>query len=89
MKKDLIFLNLKMAQEIAQEWDIKEKVINTDNMIYYGLLSTAIDKIQFSRNIYITDMLNFVNTDLICYRAEGPNELINIQKLMESNFIKY
>jgi chaperone required for assembly of F1-ATPase len=24
-------------------------------------------------------MLNFVNTDLICYRAEGPNELINIQ----------
>ena len=68
-----------MAQEIAQEWDIKEKVINTDNMIYYGLLSTAIDKIQFSRNIYITDMLNFVNTDLICYRAEGPNELINIQ----------
>ena len=79
MKKDLIFLNLKMAQEIAQEWDIKEKVINTDNMIYYGLLSTAIDKIQFSRNIYITDMLNFVNTDLICYRAEGPNELINIQ----------
>ena len=44
MKKDLIFLNLIMAKEIAQEWDIEEKVINTNNMIYYGLLSTAIIK---------------------------------------------
>jgi chaperone required for assembly of F1-ATPase len=89
MKKDLIFLNLIMAKEIAQEWDIEEKVINTNNMIYYGLLSTAIDKIEFSRNIYIKDMLNFVNTDLICYRAEGPDELINIQNNLWNPILSY
>ena len=80
MKNDLLFPNIDIAKEISKEWDVDEKVIKPDNMIFYGLLSTAIDRIKFTRECYIKDMLAFVDTDLICYRSENPLDLIELQK---------
>ena len=79
MQKDLIFSNYKIAKETALEWDIDEKEINTENMVFYGLISTAIDKISNDKVSYIENVLGFINTDLICYRADRPNELIDLQ----------
>ena len=79
MQKNLIFSNHKMATETALEWNIDEKEINTDNMIFYGLMSTFIDKVKDDRVSYIENILGFVNTDLICYRADGPDELVDLQ----------
>lgn len=79
MQKDLIFSNYKIAKETALEWDIDEKEINTENMVFYGLISTAIDKINIDKVSYIENVLGFINTDLICYRAEDPNELVDLQ----------
>ena len=79
MQKDLIFSNYKIAKETALEWDIDEKEINTENMVFYGLISTAIDKISNDKVSYIENVLGFINTDLICYRADKPNELIDLQ----------
>ena len=72
MKKDLLFANIYIAKEISKEWDVDEKIIKPDNMIFYGLLSTAIDRIKLSRDSYIKDMIAFVDTDLTCYRSEKP-----------------
>ena len=79
MQKDLIFSNYKIANETALEWDIDEKEINTENMVFYGLISTAIDKIKNDKILYIENILGFINTDLICYRADAPNELVDLQ----------
>jgi len=79
MQKDLIFSNYKIAKETALEWDIDEKEINTENMVFYGLISTAIDKICNDKVLYIENVLGFINTDLICYRADGPSELVDLQ----------
>ena len=79
MQKDLIFSNYKIAKETALEWDIDEKEINTENMVFYGLISTAIDKISNDKVSYIENVLGFINTDLICYRADGPDELVDLQ----------
>ena len=79
MQKDLIFSNYKIAKETSLEWDIDEKEINTENMVFYGLISTAIDKISNDKVSYIENVLGFINTDLICYRADGPNELVDLQ----------
>ena len=79
MQKDLIFSNYKIAKETALEWNIDEKEINTENMVFYGLISTAIDKISNDKVSYIENVLGFINTDLICYRADGPNELVDLQ----------
>ena len=79
MKKDLRFLNYQIASETSKEWDIEGTIISTDGMIFYGLVSTAIDKISKNRNLFINQILSFIDTDLICYRADAPNELVQLQ----------
>ncbi|MDC0227688.1 hypothetical protein OAK51_04235 [Alphaproteobacteria bacterium] len=79
MKKDLRFLNYHIAFETSKEWDIDGPIINTDGMIFYGLMSTAIDKIAKNRTLFINEILSFIDTDLICYRADAPNELVQLQ----------
>ena len=48
-------------------------------MIFYGIISTSIDKISNNRILYVNEILNFIDTDLICYRAEEPNDLVQWQ----------
>tara|TARA_B100000989_G_scaffold261113_1_gene211995 strand:- start:132 stop:830 length:699 start_codon:yes stop_codon:yes gene_type:complete len=79
MKKELIIQNLKIAQEIHKEWNQDKNILDTDAMIFYGIISTSIDKISNNRILYINDILNFIDTDLICYRAEKPNDLVKWQ----------
>ena len=89
MKKDLFFANIYIAKEISKEWDVDEKIIKPDNMIFYGLLSTAIDRIKLSRDSYIKDMIAFVDTDLTCYRSEKPFDLIELQRKSWDPVISY
>ena len=80
LKRDLVLPNLNLAQEIVKEWDQDSKNINTESMIFYGLISTSLDKIIDNKNLYINDILDYIDTDLICYRAENPKELVELQK---------
>ena len=80
LKRELLLPNLNLSQEIAKEWDQDTKNINTESMIFYGLISTSLDKIIDNRNSYINDILDYIDTDLVCYRAENPKELVELQK---------
>ena len=80
LKRDLVLPNINLAQEIVKEWDQDSKKINTGSMIFYGLVSTSLDKIIDNKNLYINDILDYIDTDLICYRAENPKELVELQK---------
>ena len=42
--KELTILNSKIAEEIHKEWNQDANVLDTDAMIFYGILSTSIDK---------------------------------------------
>ena len=77
LKRDLVLPNLNLAQEIVKEWDQDSKKINTESMIFYGLISTSLDKIIDNKNLYINDILDYIDTDLICYRALNPKELVD------------
>ena len=80
LKRELVLPNLNLTQEIVKEWDQVSKNINTESMIFYGLISTSLDKIIDNKNLYIDDILDYIDTDLICYRAENPKELVELQK---------
>ena len=80
LKRELVLPNLNLAQEIVKEWDQDSKNINTESMIFYSLVSTSLDKIIDNKNLYINDILDYIDTDLICYRAENPKELVELQK---------
>ena len=79
LKKELILSNHLMAKEVLKEWDQSSEIINTDDLVFYGLLSTAIDKVSEEKNSYINDLINFIDTDLICYRADNPIDLVSFQ----------
>lgn len=79
LKNELILSNQIIANEVLKEWDQNFDIINTENLVFYGLLSTAIDRIHEQRDAYISDIINFIDTDLICYRAEGPYDLVSLQ----------
>ena len=80
LKRELVLPNLNLTKEIVKEWDQSSKNINTESMIFYSLVSTSLDKIIDNRNLYIDDILDYIDTDLICYRAENPKELVELQK---------
>ena len=79
LKKELTLSNHLMAKEVLKEWDQRSDIINTDDLVFYGLLSTAIDKVSEEKNSYINDIINFIDTDLICYRADNPIDLVSFQ----------
>ena len=79
LKNKLTISNTKIAEEIYKEWNQDTNIIDTDAMIFYGILSTSIDKISGNRKLYIDDILDFIDTDLTCYRAEKPNDLVEWQ----------
>ena len=79
MKKKLTIQNSKIAEEIYKEWNQDKNILDTDAMIFYGIISTSIDKISNNRILYVNEILNFIDTDLICYRAEEPNDLVQWQ----------
>ena len=80
LKNELIISNAKIAEEIYKEWNQDTKFVNTDNFVFYGIISTSIDKIFDNRKQYIDDVLDFIDTDLICYRADKPIDLVQWQR---------
>ena len=79
LKKELTLSNDLMAKEVLKEWDQRSDIVNTDDLVFYGLLSTAIDRVREEKNSYINDIINFIDTDLICYRADNPIDLVSHQ----------
>ena len=79
MKKKLTIQNSKIAEEIYKEWNQDKNILDTDAMIFYGIISTSIDKFNNNRILYVNEILNFIDTDQICYRAEEPNDLVQWQ----------
>ena len=79
MQNDLIFTNYRISYETSLEWDINSDELDTDEMIFFGIFSTAIDRIVNDRVLYINEIMKFVDTDLICYKADKPDELVELQ----------
>ena len=71
--KEKIFPNL-ILKEIK-----KFKLINLNQSTYYNIFSLAKDKIQVDKQKYIEEVLKYINTDLICYWENKPDDLYTLQ----------
>ena len=81
LKKRFSITKLKFSTRDCKRVGSRFKKINTESMIFYGLISTSLDKIIDNKNLYINDILDYIDTDLICYRAENPKELVELKKI--------
>lgn len=72
----LILPSAKLAEAIASEWRRQGDSIDPRTMPFTGLANGAIDQIATNRENFAAGIARYGESDLLCYRAEGPSELI-------------
>lgn len=75
-KAPLIVPTLAMAEAIAAEWDAQEKDVDPMTMPLTKGANAAIDKVAIQRAEVVEMLAAYGDSDLLCYRAAGPEELI-------------
>ena len=70
-------------EKIFPELILKEikkfKFKNINQSIYYNIFSLAKDKIFVDKKKYIDEVIKYINTDLICYWENKPEDLHTLQ----------
>jgi chaperone required for assembly of F1-ATPase len=69
-----------LADVIAKEWGAQEDEIDPATMPVMKFASTAIDRIHPQRVRVADDLAAYAQTDLICYRADRPVDLVQLQE---------
>lgn len=78
-KAPLVVPTEAMAQAVVAEWDAQEGEIDPTGMPVTRSVNAAIDKVSIQR-AEVADMLaDYGASDLLCYRATSPEELITRQ----------
>lgn len=78
--RTLTVANVALAEAIAAEWLAQEGTVRPDHMPLTQLASTAMDRVGPNRQTVIDQLLNYAGTDLLCYRAESPRDLVERQE---------
>lgn len=65
-----------MAEAVALEWDAQEKTVDPRTMPVTRGANAAIDKVATQRAEVLALLAEYGDSDLLCYRAAGPDELI-------------
>ena len=68
-----------LAQAVADEWAAQGEKIDPAAMPLTKLANTAIDRVTGREPDIALDVISFAKTDLVCYRAEAPAELVRRQ----------
>ncbi|MDR3326153.1 MAG: ATPase [Rhodospirillaceae bacterium] len=76
----LIIQCIELAEIIAKELMIKGEIIYHESMPFFRLASTVFDCVIPNQTTIIQQLLNYAETDLICYRARTPKNLAERQK---------
>lgn len=69
-----------MAELIAAEWSAQQDEIRPESMPATRAANAAIDKVRVQFDEVAALIAAYGETDLLCYRAEGPEELVARQR---------
>ena len=76
LKSPLVVPSKTLAERIAAEWDAQEAKVNPATMPATRITNSAIDKVMAQMPEIVALLSEYGGTDLLCYRATGPEELI-------------
>jgi chaperone required for assembly of F1-ATPase len=68
-----------LAKAVAAEWDAQGDKIDAASMILTKLANTAIDRVATDRARIEAEVLDYAGSDLVCYRADRPPDLVQRQ----------
>jgi len=79
-KVDMVVSTRKLADAIVQEWAGQGEVIVPDSMPLTQIVSTKIDRVGRERGAMTALLMRYIDTDLVCYFADKPDELVALQE---------
>ena len=68
-----------LAQALAAEWEAQREVIDPANMPLTRLANTIIDGVADNAAAVTAELVKYLGSDLVCYRAASPDGLIERQ----------
>lgn len=68
-----------LAEAIAEEWQAQAEFIDPSRMPLTRFANTAIDAVSDTLDAVADDIVAYAGSDLVCYRAEAPEELVVLQ----------
>lgn len=68
-----------MAEAVAAEWDAQEDEVRPDTMPVTRAANAAIDKVRVQFDEVAKMIADYGDSDLLCYRAAEPQELVRRQ----------
>jgi chaperone required for assembly of F1-ATPase len=80
LKNTLILPNRAMAEAVAAEWLVQDKVIDPETMPLTKLANTALDRATQERAHVLDEIAQYAGSDLVCYWADRPPELVALQR---------
>jgi chaperone required for assembly of F1-ATPase len=78
-KAPFVLPNAGVAQAVAEEWRGQGARIDPSTMPLTRLANSVIDGVKGNEGAVVDDILKYAGSDLLCYRAEGPEGLVALQ----------
>lgn len=78
-RRQLVVPTHAMATRIAAEWEAQVEKVDPTTMPWTRSANSALDKVPDQRAEVEAHLSGYADTDLLSYRAEGPEELITRQ----------
>ncbi|MBU6253489.1 MAG: ATPase, partial [Alphaproteobacteria bacterium] len=75
----LLLPNAKLAEAVAAEWSAQGEEIRPQDMPLTGLANAALDRVAPEHAAFAAGLAHYGETELLCYRAESPPELVGRQ----------
>ena len=79
LKSSLLAPTMSVAEGIAAEWSAVEEKIDPSEMHLTRCANATLDKVVVEHSAVAGMLAEYGATDLLCYRAEGPKELVDRQ----------
>jgi chaperone required for assembly of F1-ATPase len=78
----LILPNAALAEAVANEWRSVESEIDPRAMPLTGLSNAAIERVPADPAVFAANLAAYAESDLLCYRAEEPADLVARQSAL-------
>jgi chaperone required for assembly of F1-ATPase len=69
-----------LAEAVAEEWNAQGETVDPRTMALTGLANAAIDRVAPDPAAFARTLADYGESDLLCYRAEGPQSLAERQE---------
>lgn len=79
-KRTVVAPNRPLAEAVAEEWRAQEETLSPATMPLARCLNSALDTVAPQPDAAVAQLRHYARSDLLCYRADEPEELAARQK---------